>query len=113
MRAGKLRHLVAFQEPAESPGPTGSPVTTWSNIAWCWAQITPVGGSEAKNLESLQPDVSHTILVRYGGAIKPERVTPKLRILCDPRVFEISSVLNTDERNTQLVIAATERVGNV
>lgn len=111
MRAGKLRHLVAFQEPSEAPGPTGSPVTTWSNVAWCWAEIVPVGGSEAKNLEMLQPDVSHAITVRYGGSITPERVNPKLRILSDTgRVFEISSVLNTDERNRQLVVAATERV---
>ncbi len=110
MRAGKMRHPVQFQEPTETQGQTGSPVLTWTNVAWCWAEIVPAGGSETKNLESLQPDVSHVITVRYGGAINPTRVTPKLRILYGVRQFEIASVLNTDERNQQLVIAATERV---
>ena len=110
MRAGQLKHLVAFQEPGETLGPTGAPVITWSNVAWCWAQITPTGGQENKNAESLQPDVSHTVLVRYGGAITPERIGPKLRILYGTRLFEIGSVLNTDERNRQLVVAVTERV---
>lgn len=66
-------------------------------------------------MESLQPDISHVVRVRYGGMVTPLNLTPKNRLRQRTRnrerVFEISSVIEVDERRRELLVGCTERVG--
>ena len=105
MRAGELRHKIAFQVKTSTADGMGGFTHTWADSLDAFAAIWPLQASE--NLESmkLEHSVTHKIRVRYQTG-----VTADMRIHFGDRYFEIISITNKDERNIQLDILATESV---
>jgi SPP1 family predicted phage head-tail adaptor len=105
MKAGKLRHLIEFQEESTTQGDYGSQKGAWVTTATAYASIEPVGGKETATLPTFYAEATHKIVTRYQPGI-----TPKLRVKYGDRLFDIKQVLNVGERNVELNIACTEAV---
>lgn len=103
MEIGKLRHRVTLQESAAVRDSFGAEVETWTDITTLWASVEPLSGREYFAAQQVNTEISTKITLRYRAGIKPE-----MQILFASRVFEILSVVNPEEKNTQLVLMCKE-----
>lgn len=106
MRAGELRHLVTIQQAAISQGTDGAAVETWSTFATVYASVEPLVGKEMFASKQVQSQTTHRIRIRHLAG-----VTSSHRVLFDGRVFNITEVLNLQERNAEMQILAFEGAG--
>lgn len=72
-----------------------------------WANVAPATGREYSESQRLRAETTYNVVTRYFSGISPD-----MKILFENKIFNIISVLNINERNTQLKIVATERVKN-
>jgi SPP1 family predicted phage head-tail adaptor len=110
LSASDLPHRVRIQTPSSyaSDGGGGQRVT-WADLATVWAAITPGAGREFMAAQQLQPDLTHSVTIRYRIG-----VTPKQRLLCKTggrtRSFTVHSVVDVDEAHEQLMLLCSEIV---
>lgn len=105
MRAGKLRHRLDVQVPAEGRGTTGGVTTSWSTEATVSASIEPLSGREQITALQVQSRITHRITLRHYPGL-----TSHHRLKEGTRTFHIVSATNADERNRMTVVMAEERV---
>ena len=104
MKAGKLRKRVAIQSRTDSVSDeTMAPTQTWTTVATVWASVEPLSGQEGIQANQLNAELSHRVTIRYYSGL-----TAAYRILWGTRVLRIVSVLNTDERNREMVLSCME-----
>lgn len=103
MIAGKLRHRVTIQRMTETQNDYGETTQTWSDFAVSDASISPLSGREAFQAMQMQADVTHKVVTRYVAG-----VTPRMRLTFGERLFNIESVINSEERNIQLELLCKE-----
>lgn len=107
MRAGRLKHKVTIESPIEVPDEAGEwEVAIWGVYATRRAEITPLSGTEQFRAQHLDPEVTHSMRMRFVKGI-----TPEMRIVWGDRIFDIQSALNVEERSREIEILATERIG--
>lgn len=104
MRAGELRHSVAIQSSTESRDSYDVDYS-WATDATVRASITPLSGDETIVADQEQSTATHKIIIRNFAGL-----TPNHRLLFGTRVFNIVSMLNTDERNRRMQLMCTEDV---
>lgn len=104
MHAGQLRHRIQIQQPDEARDDFGGQVPTWTTIAVVWADIQPVTGREYFSAQQINAELSHKILIRFQSGIQPTQ-----RVLYGAREFDIHAVINTGERNRELLLLCSER----
>lgn len=110
MRSGRLRHTAIFQyDQGSTADAYGQPAQDWVRRAKRRASIWPLSGKEFEAAQQTYGETSHEILVRHDSAT--ELITNKDRAWFDGRLFNITHVLNPNERNKQLQIYAVELVG--
>ena len=104
MRAGKLRHYVTINvyTPATS-GVSGEQTAGYVTGDSVWAGLEPLTMRETLNAQQVQGVSTHRIWMRYTGDINRQD-----QVLFNGRAFEVDSVLNTEERNIELVLLAHE-----
>lgn len=68
------------------------------------AFVSPMSGREYEESQKLRAETTYKISTRFFPGI-----TPQMRILYENREFEIVSVLDTNERHTELQIVAAEK----
>ena len=105
MRAGPMRQRITIETPTETQAADGSITRTWETFITVWASIEPLAGREYFAAAREQADVSHRIRMRYT-----EGITHKTRVSFESRIFEIESVINTGERNRELILMCREAV---
>jgi SPP1 family predicted phage head-tail adaptor len=106
MRAGKLRHMATLQSRGEARDPAyGAQADSWTDVASVWMAFEPMGGKEANASGSIRSQSLFRITLRYRSD-----VTPKMRIRFRDRIFNILNVDNTDERNRELTLTASEQI---
>ena len=105
MRVGRLRHRVELQEATETRGDYGDVTREWSTIATRWAGIEPMSGREIMQADQVNAKLSHRVRMRYDAD-----VTPAKRLKFGSRIFDISSVINRDEKNAELEVLCSEAV---
>lgn len=103
MRAGELRHRIAFQSKTRSKGTRGGPSESWATIITLWGAIMPLKGDEIINADMRNSEITHKIKIRYTSS-----VDAKGRALFGSRIFQLYEVLNIDERNREMQIGAKE-----
>ena len=103
MNVGKLRHRITIQRQVNDVNDFGAPVTSWKNVATVWADIRPLSGREYFSAQQVQSEVTTQIWLRHLDGIKPT-----MRVKFGKRIFEILSVLNTQERNISLQLMCKE-----
>ena len=105
MNPGELKHRITFQKLNNTQNDYGEPIESWQDIATVWASINPVVGREYFAAETVNSEVSHKIKIRYRFGI-----TPDMRVNFKGRIFSIKSVINYNERNTELQLMCKELV---
>jgi SPP1 family predicted phage head-tail adaptor len=103
--SGRLNHKIVIQERTETKNSVGEDITTWDTYKWTWAQVTPLTGKEYFSKNEFQSTITNKIYMRYLTG-----VTPDMRIVWDSRTFDIISVINTDERNRELILMVEEQL---
>lgn len=105
MKIGKLRHRVTLQEYVSLKDSFGAEIEAWSDKATVWASIEPLSGREYFAARQMNAEVNTKITIRYRTGVKPT-----MRILFAGRVFEILSVINTEEKNRELILMCKEEL---
>lgn len=108
MRAGNLRHTVAFQELTATADNFGGETHSWSDVSGCDAvpaAIWPIKGSEKLDAMKQEHEVTHRIRIRYRSGL-----TAAMQVVFDSRTFVIQDIVNPDERNITLELLCKEEV---
>lgn len=100
-----MRHRVAIQQPIQTQAADGGISNSWLTVNTVWSRIEPLSGRELFNASQVQPDVTHRVTLRYHP-----NVSPRWRFLFGDRTFNVLTVLNTDERNRELICMCMEAV---
>ncbi len=104
MLGGRLNHKVVIEQRTETKNTLGEDETTWSTYKWTWAQVSPLSGKEYLANNELQSVVTGRVSMRYLSG-----VTVDMRINWDNRIFDIISIINTEERNRELILMVEEQ----
>lgn len=101
---GRLRHRLTLESVSRTPDGGGGASESWTTVATVWAEITPTGGAEAMDADALTGRISHQIVFRYRS-----NVAPAMRLRSGSRTFEITAVIDIDERRRWLKCLCVER----
>lgn len=96
MRIGTLRKQITIQQEQPTSDGAGGYALAWTNLATVWGEIVPMSGSKIFTTGHLEGHVSHKITLRWSADLA---ITADMRLVTNNRVFNIHTVLNTDERN--------------
>jgi len=107
MRAGMLRHRLALQSYTATQNEFGEEVKAWATQRTVWGSVEPLTGREYLEARATTQTVTHRIRIRHQPDLT---VTPTWRVSWDGRTFDVESVLNTGERDKELVLMAVENV---
>ena len=108
MKAGKLRHIIDWEQPGEVRGVSGSvtlaPWSTFAENVRC--RISPAGGDEALLAAEFISRRTHTITQRYLPGLTTKMrgnyKTDAQRLAGqDGRLFDILEIVDVDEMHRQ------------
>ena len=102
-----MRHRVSIQEMVDAASDDYNQVlprvpTTRTTV---WAEITPLTGKQLEWGKKIHDQVTHRIRIRYW-----EDLTTDHRFLFGTRVFEILSILTTEEIGREQLCLCVEAV---
>lgn len=102
MRSGRLRDLITFQRQAVTQDTYGQRVETWAdpNGQAVRGAVEPIRGVEYISASAERAEVSTRIRVRYGSLT--DWVRPRDRAVVGGIVYDIHSVIDTDNRHREL-----------
>ena len=103
IKAGDLRHRIAIQSHSTVQDVAGQEVKTWATDITVSARVEPLKGKERFEAQQVAPEVTHKITMRGGVTVTAEN-----RILFKTRIFNISSVIDVDERGILTEIICIE-----
>jgi len=106
MLAGQLRHRITIERATLTQNAFGEQVQTWATLATVWARVEPITGKERFAALQTQSDVDSRILCRYYSTLAA--LAANDRITWGSKTYDIRSVVNTEERNKELQIFATQ-----
>lgn len=107
MEAGKLRHRIHFVDvPVESVrNDFGEEVSTETIIHECWAAVEPLAGREYFTANQTAAEISHKVTCRFTDKVKSDHT-----IIFGTRRFDVTSIVDVEERHKTLEIMAKERL---
>ena len=109
IKAGQLRHRIKIEQPSTAVDDYGDPIETWTNWptgssnGFRWANSMPSGGSEVSIGGANEFVGRFTWKMRYRSGL-----TAGMRITHNSRVMHITSVMNVDERDWEMVAECEE-----
>jgi SPP1 family predicted phage head-tail adaptor len=111
VRIGQLTHRVAIQKntPA-APDGLGEKIASWATIETVYANVRPVGATEALRGNNSSGTVSHVITTRYRADLGTSDVEfdKRYRLTYDSRTFAFRGVFDVDEAHKFVEIMADE-----
>jgi SPP1 family predicted phage head-tail adaptor len=96
LAAGLLDQRLTFQRATLTSDGQGGSVTTWGDLVTVFGRITPLMGREAEQAARLVATVTHMWVVRNTSDVAT--VTPKDRIACSGKTYQIVTVTSPDTR---------------
>lgn len=105
MKIGRLRHRIVIEESIAGRDSFGAEVSEWSQFAKVWADVSPVSGREFIAFKQINAEITTKVTIRYTAG-----VTTEMRVLFDNRIFEITSIINPEEKNVSLLLMCKEVV---
>lgn len=105
MNPGELRHRITIQYQNGTRDAYGAldESAGWSDTATLWASVTPIKGKELFAAESMNSEVTHAVKIRHRSGISAD-----MRVKFGTRYFLVESVVNSKERNVELVLMCKE-----
>lgn len=104
IRIGDLRQRLMLDAPVETPDGQGGVTRAWGLVAEVWGAVLPRSGGEGEDAARFAGRVAHIVWLRHRPG-----VVPGMRVRLGPRVFEIASVIDIDERHRWLKLDVVER----
>jgi len=105
VRIGSLRHRVEIQQYDGSKDALNQPVENWTTVGTRWAEVKPLSGREFELAKQMHSETTHQIQMRYA------ELDSSMRLVHEGRIYNLLSIINTDQRNIELVIMAKEASG--
>lgn len=103
MKAGDLRHRVTIQKQTADTDSFGDEQNVWQDIATVWAAVEPLRGREFFQSQKENAETTVRIRIRYRNGI-----TQDMRVVFGDKVYEINSIIDIDERHTELQLMCQE-----
>lgn len=110
---GMMRHKITIEVPStSSDGQGGFTRTGWTTKYTAWAFIEPLSANQRIFADQKAMAVSHKITLRYRKDQSPD-VTMRVNYTqgSTTRYFQITGLMNVDERNRYLTLLCKEGVG--
>ena len=98
--AGDLRQRITFLS-RNVQVRSGVSTTQWLTAFTCWCKVEPLSGREFWQAAAVNRENEVRFTIRYR-----DDVLPALRILFEGKLFDITSVLDVDNRHSKLEILA-------
>lgn len=84
-----------------------SEVPTPQDLFPCWAAISTKGGREFYAAKAASPQLTHEVVIRWRA---DQTVRPADQFVFKGRIFDIQTVINTDETNEEWRLNCIERL---
>jgi SPP1 family predicted phage head-tail adaptor len=106
MRSGTLRHRISIISPRTTARTgDGAPVVTFTTaLKDICARVEPMGGRESYRGDYRWADSDLRVTIRYTTVV----IEPRYALVFDGSTYNIQGVINTDQRNIELVLFATK-----
>jgi len=109
LNAGDLRKPITLQKQVHTTNEIGEAEISWLAIADVWAQVSPLKANEILWARQAQLQTTHRVRCRWF----PE-LTSEMRFYWEepdgsPRILNISSIMDVEERHIEYVIEAVEQ----
>lgn len=104
MRAGQRDKKITVQRATITRGDFGEEIETWASLGDHWVNIKSVSGGEPIRGGKVDSQTSHIVTFRKTD------LTTKDRILHGTRVFNISRILNDEQRGIDQQVMVYEDV---
>lgn len=103
MQLGKLRHRVALQARAQTPGGSAAIDDTYSTVATVWAAVEQIEGGAFVAGQQTEERVTHKVTIRHRTDVEAWRY-----LLWDSKRFRVHERRDADDRQRFLEILAEE-----
>jgi len=107
MNVGELSHRITFQKiKDETTNDNGFPLSDeekWDDFKSVWSAVYPLKGSEFWSAMATQNENTVKFICRYNSSINSQ-----MRVIYNKRKFDITGVIDIDERHKWLQIYASE-----
>jgi SPP1 family predicted phage head-tail adaptor len=103
MRAGQKNRRVTLRSTVSTADEYGGSTETTGDVATVWAAVEPLEGNEQLQAMQTGMKVPHRFTISYRAG-----VTGATELLYGSRRFDVTSVVDPDERHRDLVILADE-----
>jgi SPP1 family predicted phage head-tail adaptor len=100
-----MNHRLRIESVTATQDAYGAPTNTWATFATVWGEITPLSGFERVIAVKTESQVTHRVRIQYLTG-----VLPTMRMIYDSRTFNVLSVINSEERNRELILNCQEVV---
>lgn len=104
MDIGKLDKRITFCKYGECENELLQTEQGMEAIKTVWARIEPTRGREYQEAQRVRPELTYKITTRYH-----ENITQDMVIQYREKYFQIISVINAGEKNTELEIICIEK----
>jgi SPP1 family predicted phage head-tail adaptor len=104
IRAGDHRKRVQYQRVTLERDGLGQEQERWHTQGLYWMGIRSPNGREVFQAQQIKALTSHVVEWRYPGFLP----TAQDRLVYGKRIFNISAVVDADERRRKLIIFASE-----
>lgn len=88
LAAGRLRHRVSIEEPAETIDADGMRTKVWVNFADVWAAVEPLSAREFLAAQANQSAVIGKIIIRYRAGLRAA-----MRILFRGQYYDLAGII--------------------
>ena len=106
MKAGALDRRVTLRRATETANTLNERVQTWADLATVWGSKTDVSDGERVRAQAIGSSITTRFQVRYSSI--SATLTPKDRVVCEDREYEITGVKEIGRR-VGVEITATAR----
>lgn len=105
MNPGKLRHRISIMKSTVAPSTSyGEVVNTWVIFFKAWASIEPIMGSLSGRENFIGGQYLSMVDTRITMRYIPVTITPSMKVTWGGNDYNIETVLNTNERNNEIVL---------
>ena len=105
MKAGELRHLIAFDFPVETQDATGEPLVSWEERFRAWAAVEPISGRELIQSREILSEMDTRIRIRWS--LQAEGLTTKWRARYRTRIYNLKSISDVTSAHEEIQILAS------
>lgn len=103
MKTGTLRQRITIQTPTVTTDGSGISTESWTTFSEVWAAVEPLTMRELFSAAAMDSKVDVRFVIRYLSG-----VLPTMRVYYNSKYYNITSIINTNERNRELQILASE-----